>query len=220
MIRVEVGDGASAKGLVERLAGACEPTSVVVDIDRREVRVEENGQAVAQILRAIEVWLEDADADSTTVWLDGTQYTLVRQPTPSAAGRASGPAKGRRPSSGTEELAARTGASAKAIVDFSVKVEPAGNSRTIVALRGEVDMYAAPAAERELRGVIDAGAREVIVDLGVLTAVFKQLDALGGRISIVCGNPNVTKVFEITGLDNVFAINGARDLETRKKSVV
>lgn len=90
MIRVEVPDAASAKGLVQQLAGVLEPTSVVLDADRREVRVEENGdssQVVAQVLGTVEDWLELFDIDSATVWLDDTQYTLARQPAPIASSR-------------------------------------------------------------------------------------------------------------------------------------
>lgn len=90
MIRVEVPDATSANRLVQRLAGVFEPTSVVIDADHREVRVEEqrqSSQAVAQVLGTVEDWLQDAALNSTRVWLDGTRYTLARQPAPIASGQ-------------------------------------------------------------------------------------------------------------------------------------
>lgn len=208
MIRVEVRDAASASGLVQRLTGAFEPTSVVLDANGGEVRIKENGKsrrAVARILGSIEVWLREADVDSTTVWLGDVQYTLARP-----------------------RVAATNGHSVNAIVDFSVEVERVGASCAVIALTGEVDMYTAPAVESELLRVIDAGAREVVVDLtgtsfidatllGVLTAAHKQLH---GRLSIVYGDSNLTRLFEITGLDSVFAIYAARAGATRKRAVV
>jgi hypothetical protein len=83
MIRVEVPDAASAKGLVQRLAGVFEPTSVLLDADRAEVRVEEkrkSSRTVAQVLATVEDWLAEAGADCATVWLDGSRYTLAPRP--------------------------------------------------------------------------------------------------------------------------------------------
>lgn len=79
MIRVEVPDATRAKTLVHRLADVLDPTAVLLDADRGEVRVEENGasnQIVAQVLGTIEDWLEQTDIHSATVWLDDSQYTL------------------------------------------------------------------------------------------------------------------------------------------------
>lgn len=109
-------------------------------------------------------------------------------------------------------------ASREASVEFSVEVERTHESWCVVVLTGEIDMYTAPAVEGELLRAVEAGARDVTVQLtdatfidstflGVLTAAHERLDKLGGRISIVCDNPNLTKVFEITGLDKVFAIH-------------
>jgi anti-sigma B factor antagonist len=39
----------------------------------------------------------------------------------------------------------------------------------------------------------------------------KRLRPDGGRLSLVCNDRNITKIFEITGLDKVFPIYGSRD---------
>jgi anti-sigma B factor antagonist len=47
--------------------------------------------------------------------------------------------------------------------------------------------------------------------LGVLVGGVKRLRPDGGRLSLVCNDRNITKIFEITGLDKVFPIYESRD---------
>ena len=39
----------------------------------------------------------------------------------------------------------------------------------------------------------------------------KRLRANDGQLSLVCSDRNITKIFEITGLDRVFTIHGTRE---------
>ena len=98
----------------------------------------------------------------------------------------------------------------------------------MVSLTGEVDLYTAPEFKQQLLDVIDQGAREVIVDftgttfidsttLGVLVGGVKRLRPEGGQLSLVCGDRNITKIFEITGLDRVFTIYATRE-EARRQA--
>ena len=70
--------------------------------------------------------------------------------------------------------------------------------------------------------MIGQGAKEVVVDLsdttfidsttlGVLVGGVKRLRPNGGQLSLVCSDRNITKIFEITGLDKVFPIYATRD---------
>jgi anti-sigma B factor antagonist len=70
--------------------------------------------------------------------------------------------------------------------------------------------------------VIGQGGKNVIVDftnttfidsttLGVLVGGVKRLRTNDGQLALVCSDRNITKIFEITGLDRVFAIYGTRD---------
>ena len=45
----------------------------------------------------------------------------------------------------------------------------------------------------------------------MLVGGVKRLRPDGGRLSLVCNDRNITKIFEITGLDTVFPIYGSRD---------
>lgn len=114
-------------------------------------------------------------------------------------------------------------------VEFGIEVVQCGELR-VVALAGEVDLYTAPAFERALAVLLDEGARELVVDLvaatfvdstflGVLIGAHKRLARVGGRLSVVCADPKLAKVFAITGLDRVFPIHDsladAADSRTR-----
>ena len=107
-------------------------------------------------------------------------------------------------------------------MNFDVKTEQISDDTTVIALSGEVDLYTAPEFKQQLLETIGQGAKEVVVDLsdttfidsttlGVLVGGVKRLRPNGGRLSLVCSDRNITKIFEITGLDKVFPIHGSRE---------
>ena len=70
--------------------------------------------------------------------------------------------------------------------------------------------------------MIAKGAKHVVVDLsettfidsttlGVLVGGVKRLRTNDGQLSLICSDRNITKIFEITGLDRVFTIHSTRD---------
>jgi anti-sigma B factor antagonist len=92
----------------------------------------------------------------------------------------------------------------------------------VISLAGEVDLYTAPEFKQQLLDVISQGGKNVIVDfsnttfidsttLGVLVGGVKRLRTNDGQLSLVCSDRNITKIFEITGLDRVFTIYATRD---------
>ena len=107
-------------------------------------------------------------------------------------------------------------------MNFDIKTEELGDSSYVISLAGEVDLYTAPEFKQQLLEVIGQGAKHVIVDfsdttfidsttLGVLVGGVKRLRTNDGQLSLVCSDRNITKIFEITGLDRVFSIYGTRD---------
>ena len=107
-------------------------------------------------------------------------------------------------------------------MNFDVKTEKLSDEQYVISLAGEVDLYTAPEFKQQLLQVIGDGAKAVIVDfskttfidsttLGVLVGGVKRLRANDGRLSLVCSDRNITKIFEITGLDRVFTIHETRD---------
>lgn len=53
--------------------------------------------------------------------------------------------------------------------------------------------------------------------LGILIDGNTRLNGNGGRLSIVCADPHLAKIFQITGLDRTFAIHPTRDGATRSE---
>ncbi len=107
-------------------------------------------------------------------------------------------------------------------MNFDIKTEQLDGNAYVIALAGEVDLYTAPEFKQQLLDVIGQGAKEVVVDfsdttfidsttLGVLVGGVKRLRTNEGQLSLVCSDRNITKIFEITGLDRVFTIYGTRD---------
>ena len=105
-------------------------------------------------------------------------------------------------------------------MNFDIKTERAGDAH-VIALSGEVDLYTAPEFKQHLLEVIGQGATHVVVDLsdttfidsttlGVLVGGLKRLRPNGGQLSLVCSDRNITKIFEITGLNKVFPIHQTR----------
>src|SRR5204862_4116424 len=96
------------------------------------------------------------------------------------------------------------------------------DDRCVISLAGEVDLYAAPEVKQQLLEVIGQGGKDVVVDfsdttfidsttLGVLVGGVKRLRSNDGQLSLVCNDRNITKIFEITGLDRVFTIYPTRE---------
>jgi anti-sigma B factor antagonist len=107
-------------------------------------------------------------------------------------------------------------------VNFDVQTEQVGDATYVIALTGEVDLYTAPEFKQQLLDAIAKGAKSVVVDLsnttfidsttlGVLVGGVKRLRGQDGALSLVCNDRNITKIFEITGLDRVFQIHETRD---------
>src|SRR5450759_5285091 len=106
-------------------------------------------------------------------------------------------------------------------MDFDIASERPREGVFVITLSGEVDLYTAP----ELKQLLDAvaeGAKHVVVDLskttfidsttlGVLVGGVRRLREKDGDLSLVCSDRNITKIFEITGLDQVFSIAASRE---------
>jgi anti-sigma B factor antagonist len=97
-----------------------------------------------------------------------------------------------------------------------------GPQTAVIALSGEVDLYSCPEFKEELLRVIGTGATLVVVDLtettfidstalGVLIRGVERLKAQDGRLVVACSDPNIVKVFEVTGLDRIFTVHRSRD---------
>jgi anti-sigma B factor antagonist len=106
--------------------------------------------------------------------------------------------------------------------ELGMTTEESGNRVAVIALSGELDLYTCPEFKDELLRVIRGGATLVAVDLtqttfidstalGVLIRGVERLKINDGRLVVACSDPNIVKVFEVTGLDRVFSVVGSRE---------
>jgi anti-sigma B factor antagonist len=93
---------------------------------------------------------------------------------------------------------------------------------TVVAASGEIDVATAPELRDKLTELVDAGRTRVVVDLedvdfidstglGVLVGGVRRARGEGGDLRLVCTNSRILKVFEATGLDEIFTIGSTVD---------
>ena len=103
-----------------------------------------------------------------------------------------------------------------------VTVEDAGGL-LVVAPAGELDAFTAPELRSELHRLLeDVSTTRLVVDLtavtfldssalGVLVGALRRLRERGGELHVVQPRPMVRRIFELTALDAIFTLHGARD---------
>ena len=107
-------------------------------------------------------------------------------------------------------------------MNFDIKTEQLSDDQISHLARGRGRPVHAPEFKQQLLEVIGQGGKHVVVDfsnttfidsttLGVLVGGVKRLRTNDGQLSLVCSDRNITKIFEITGLDRVFTIYPTRD---------
>jgi anti-sigma B factor antagonist len=88
----------------------------------------------------------------------------------------------------------------------------------IIALSGEVDVYTSPRVKQEIVDLLNGGTTKLIVDLsgveyldstglGVLIGGLKRARERDGDLKLLCDNPRILRIFEITGLTKIFDIH-------------
>ena len=107
-------------------------------------------------------------------------------------------------------------------MNFHIEDEAIDDPTHVIELGGEVDLYTAPEFKERMVELIEDGKKQIVVDLskatfidsttlGVLVGGVKRLRPAGGALALVCTDQNITKIFEITGLDRVFPIHSSRE---------
>src|ERR1700756_3183570 len=103
-------------------------------------------------------------------------------------------------------------------MELGLEVDDSRPPYTVLAVRGEIDVYSAPRLREKLVELVTDGHRHIVADLegvdfldstglGVLVGGLKRLRSHDGDLTLVCTQPRILKVFEITGLTKVFAIH-------------
>jgi anti-sigma B factor antagonist len=97
---------------------------------------------------------------------------------------------------------------------------PPGMQR--VGAGGEIDLHAKKEFEKHVGRALATNPDCLVVDLteatfidstgvSVLVSALRRIRANGGRVELVCTNPNVLRVFEIAGLERLFPIHDSLD---------
>ncbi len=104
--------------------------------------------------------------------------------------------------------------------------EHAVNEVVVVTVTGEIDVATAPALRERLYAIIERGGSRVVVDLlavtfidstalGVLIGALKRCREHGTSMHLVVAEARILKVFEITGLTDLFTFFPTLDEATR-----
>ena len=106
--------------------------------------------------------------------------------------------------------------------NFELTQEDLDETTAVIRVAGEIHATTAPAFSERLNAAIEAGKTGVVLDLtgvefidstglSVLLNGLRRLTRRKGALSVVCTNPTVLRLFEITRLDSTFHIVPTRE---------
>jgi len=104
---------------------------------------------------------------------------------------------------------------------FAVREDDVDDQTRVLAAMGEIHVSTAPDLSEHLSRAIADGRTRLVLDLSevefidstglsVLLAGLRRLTRRDGALALVCSNPTVLRLFEITKLDSTFKIVGSR----------
>ena len=106
--------------------------------------------------------------------------------------------------------------------DFQLVEDDVDRRTHVIAVTGEIHVSTAPEFSRRLNSAIARGKTAVVLDLtgvefidstglSVLLNGLRRVTRQRGHMAIVCTNPTVLRLFEITRLDTTFDIHESRE---------
>jgi anti-sigma B factor antagonist len=106
--------------------------------------------------------------------------------------------------------------------EFRMEEEHARDGIVLLAIHGDADLHVAPELRDRLAHNIDDGASALVIDLshatfvdsmalGVLLGAMKRLRAGNGQLRLVVPQTELRRIFEITLLDRVLALDATRE---------
>jgi len=104
---------------------------------------------------------------------------------------------------------------------YRIGHRPVAPSVYLITVGGELDMKASPKLRRTIDHALENEISLLVVDLtdatfidstgiGALVAALKRLTTEGGSLEIACSEPNLLRIFELTGLDRLLSIHPSR----------
>src|SRR2546421_4408183 len=102
-------------------------------------------------------------------------------------------------------------------MNLKVETHTVEENLAVIALNGEVDVYTSPRLKQEMVDLLNRGTVRLVVDLsavqyldstglGVLIGGLKRAREREGDLRLICDNPRILRIFEITGLTKIFDI--------------
>ncbi len=191
-LQIEAPTASLALSLIERLNGF-HAEVVPCGGERFQVRVDLDGRAGADrllldSLDLIERWLDSSGQALAEIHLNGRSYRLeIRDGIP---------------------LPPRANADLDGLV-YRMRTIPLGTGVQVLSAEGELDLHTSAQLDEALRSTESS---HVILDLtevpfidstalGIVMASTKRLRAQGRELIVCAGNPTVSRVLSITGLD-------------------
>jgi anti-sigma B factor antagonist len=106
--------------------------------------------------------------------------------------------------------------------DFQLLEDDVDDHTHVITVSGEIHVSTAPEFSRRLDAAIARGKTGLVLDLtptefidstglSVLLNGLRRVTRQRGRMVLVCTNPTVLRLFEITRLDTTFDIRATRD---------
>ena len=107
-------------------------------------------------------------------------------------------------------------------MNLRVETQTPQEGVAVISLSGEVDVYTSPRVKQEIVDLLNRGQTRLIVDttkvdyldstgLGVLIGGLKRARERDGDLRLICNNPRILRIFEITGLTKIFDIHSSQD---------
>jgi anti-sigma B factor antagonist len=104
------------------------------------------------------------------------------------------------------------------VMNFHIEDESYKEDSIVIKLQGEVDLYAAPELKDHVNRAIESGKTKLVLDLsgatfidsttlGILVSGMKRLRPRGGMLAVLCPDPTMARIFDITGLNRMFSVH-------------
>ncbi len=102
-------------------------------------------------------------------------------------------------------------------VQLKISTRFEGEDTAVIAVTGEMDVANAGQVKQAALKLISDGVRRLVIDLqgteymdssglGTLVGLLKRIKEAGGEMPIAAAQPRVKRLFEITGLTQVFQL--------------
>src|SRR3954453_9990356 len=106
-------------------------------------------------------------------------------------------------------------------MDFAITDVTVDARTHMLEPHGEIDRATAPELKQSLLEVVDSGAEWLVVDLAevrfidstglkLFLSIHARLDARGGEMLVVCPDPILRRLFEVSGVVEQLGVLGSR----------